>query len=253
MELEPKSVTKEDVSQSFKEGLSFIRKNLGIYLIMWMLLNINVYLSTIEPYWLLVSPIFFAITFIGVFELTCTLFVGYQGSTYKKILVSLKAALRTLIAIVTNHPFIMGFYLLIFYSLLMKVSFGIVETTNYLPWSLKSLSWAGLFLTGFYNLSTILRMGCIAMFMKDYKDYPTIQNLIMKARIKNNPIFFYTSMIGLAVLMIMLFTGEILSGIALMYFIVCGFFFFLKVFEPPMMKKTQEQEIELPNIVPEIS
>lgn len=251
MEIEPKEVSIEDLKDSFKEAFNFIRTHLFVYFIMWLLLNLNVYLSTAEPYWLLVSPLFFGVLFVGVFEMTCTLFVGYNGSLYQKMVVSLKAAWRTLLLLVLNHPFIMGFYFLIFYSILLRAVLTPNDINDYTFLALKSLSWTGLFITGFFNLYSVLRLGCISMFLSNPKDYALINILIIKARQKSLNVYFKSSMVGFMILMLAMVTREVFSSFLLMYTIVVGFFFFQKVFEPPMLKKAQEKEIENTNAVPE--
>lgn len=253
MKLEPKSITKEDVKTSFKEAFAFIRMHSSIYFILWLLMMLNVYLAFVEPYWLIISPLFFAIGFVTVFELTCTLFVGYKGSIYSKLAISAKAATKTLLTLVFNHPFIVGLYILIFYSVILRVGLGIFEGTNDYVWAFKSASWVGIMMTGFYNISTVVRMGCIAMFMNTLGNYKNVDMLVQQAKSKNAFVYVHASFIGFMIMCVMMILRDYFSIAILFYCIVSGFFLFQKIFEPPKLTQTQEKEIDVTNAIPDLT
>lgn len=253
MKLEPNSITKEDIKISFKEAFAFMRIHISIYLILWLLMMLNVYLSVIEPYWLIISPLFFAIGFVTVFELTCTLFVGYKGSIYNKLAISAKAGAKTLITLVSNHPLVVGIYIFLFYSVILRVGLGIFESSSNPMWAFKSASWVGIMMTGFYNISTVVRMGCIAMFMSTLGNYKDVDIIVKKAKNKNIIVYLHASFIGFVIMCLMVVLRDYFSIAILFYCIVSGFFLFQKIFEPPKLKKLQEKEVENLNVIPELT
>lgn len=254
MEIEPKKISGQDVKTSIGEAFDIMKRNPLPYFLVYAFIFFNVYLSTLEPYWLIVNPIVYGLAYVSLFELTCTLRVGYKGSVFQKLKVSAKASVKTLLALTVNHPFYCGVYLLIFYSLQARFTLVYMENPNDVNaiWmSFKSLAWVGFFLSGFCNMMVSLRMGCISMFLTSIKDYEVVNKLVMDARIKNTHLYLIGGHVGLLFVLIGVFTSEILSSLFIGFAIIVGFFIFEKIFEPPHLKQKQEQEENLTNVVPD--
>lgn len=252
MQLEPKTITRQDVFDCFYQARDFIIKNKAIYFVLWSGFAVNMLISIMFPYWFIVSPVFYALILIAMFELTCTLFVGYKGSLYKKLQISLFASYKTLKTLIIFKPFAVIIYLLLFYILIIKsVILNELTDFQYFIHALNLLAVTGIFITNFYNVFNVLRLGCIAMFMKEINEFPAVEILMRQAINSNLKINFYTSTLGLFLMIIMIFTADLFSSFLLSFIMVSGFFLFQKVFEPPILKQQQEQEEKMPDIVPQ--
>lgn len=252
MQLEPKNITTQDVFDCFYQARDFIKNNITIYFVLWLGFAINILISIAFPYWFIVSPVFYALILIAMFELTCTLFVGYKGSLYNKLYISIVASYRTLKTLIIFKPFAVIIYLLVFYSIIVQ-SVILTEITNFQSfiYALKLLAVTGLFITNFYNVFNVIRLGCIAMFMKEINEFPAVEILMKQAVNSNLKVNFYTSTLGLFLMIVMIFTADLISSFLLSFIMVSGFFLFQKVFEPPMLKQQQEQEEKMPDIIPQ--
>lgn len=255
MEIEPKVIGKEDLKGAMKDAINIVKGNAFVYFVIFSAIYINVLFSIMEPLWLIINPLVYGVLYVSIFELTCTVKVGYGGTTYQKLKISLKSGAKTFFILVFSHPIYSGLYLLLFYSIQAKTVFpipGVTETVTQ-DWliAFKASSWIGMFLSGFCNMFVSVRMGCIAMFLNNIKEYSIINDLVDRSRRKNIDVMLDAAKIGLLMLLICVFSSEILTPLLIGYCLITGFFLFERIFEPPQLKQQQEQEENNVNVVPE--
>lgn len=244
--ISPKSITKEQFINSYKNGLNIFFKNIAIYMASWLPVIVSMYLALDIKYLIfLVVPVTM-LTVVTSFELTCTLYVGYKGSFFNKLTVSFKAAANNILKIYSSDFIWMS--LLFFVFVLPGIRLYVTKEND--PHLILYIAYFSAFvITMGYNIFNMLKMGIISMYVSSGE-----QKLVEKLYFQS----FKSNMNYALIAIIISFCCLLFVSFVMWAFIflasisaAISFFLFIEIFEPPQMKQTQEENTEVHNAIPE--
>lgn len=244
--ISPKSISKEQFINSYKNGLNVFFKNIAIYMASWVPVIISMYLALDIKYLIfLVVPITM-LTVVASFELTCTLYVGYKGSFFNKLKVSFQAATRNILKIY-NSDFI-WMSLLLFVFILPGIRVFLAKEND--PYMILYVAYFSAFvITIGYNIFNMLKIGIISMYVSN-GDQKLVEELYLQSFKSNMKYASITLAISLCCLLFVSFVMWAFIFLASISAAI-SFFLFIEIFEPPQMKQTQEEKSEVHNAIPE--
>lgn len=247
--IEPRKISREELITSFKEGSLLVFSNALSFTMIWMPLLLLMILSIeIRPLIFFILPLTF-VTVISNFEMACTLYVGYKGSTLEKVKVSYKAALNTTKNYVFKVDFVwLGILFMIFILPLFNVYLS-KEDVNVGLFVIVLSYFCSFIVSCGFNTFNIMKWGIISMYAPDGQR-DIVVKLHALAFLKNVPVAF----ICLGLSFVALLLGSVCSWlfpIISSIFVTSSFFMFIKIFEPPMLKQQEKEHVDITNIVPE--
>lgn len=247
--IEPRKISGQELTTSFKEGSLLVFANALPFTLIWMpLLLLMILAIEIRPLIFFILPVTF-ITVIANFEMACTLYVGYKGTSLEKVRVSYKAALNT----TKNYVFKVDFaWLSILFILFIVPLFNVYlskDDINVGMFVIVLSYFCSFIVSCGFNTFNMMKWGIISMYAPDGQR-DIVVKLHALAFLKNVPVAFIC--LGLSFLALLL--GSVCSWlfpVISSIFVTSSFFMFIKIFEPPMLKQQEKEHVEVPNIVPE--
>lgn len=244
--ISPKSISKEQFINSYKNGLNVFFKYIAIYMASWVPVILSMYLALDIKYLIfLVVPITM-LTVVASFELTCTLYVGYKGSFFNKLKVSFQAAAKNILKVYSSDFIWMS--LLLFVFILPGIKLYITKEND--PYMILYVAYFSAFvITIGYNIFNMLKIGIISMYVSN-GDQKLVEELYLQSFKSNMKYASITLAISLCCLLFVSFVMWAFIFLASISAAI-SFFLFIEIFEPPQMKQTQEEKSEVHNAIPE--
>lgn len=240
MNLEPKSLGSEDFKVILKDSSIFYLKNLHLLLPMFSPLALVIFMGSQFSIFFAIIPPVVTLCIFSIFEMVCTIYVGYKGSYINKMMISYKAALRNMKMLLKVHFLWISIFVVMIYIAHMRSILLSEDGQNYnavLSLIYFSIAWS----TFGYQIFSLSKLGCYSMFIKDSSECKVVEKIHISAFAKNIGFILKLFIVSLGAIILMAFSSIFLV-FSITFIVTVAFFVFCSLYEPPYLNQKQEQK-----------